>query len=58
MIALWIAAIAAYAISVVYRAKLLTWTKFCHDVKHCRRKHKVVFVAPPNKPARAVLKHY
>ena len=51
---------ALYAASVVYRAKLLTFarvSKFCQDVRHCTRKHRVVFIKPPHKPLRAVMKH-
>ncbi len=47
-----------YAASVVYRASLLSRVpKYCHDVRRCRRKHRLVFIQPPNKPVRAVLKH-
>ena len=56
----WPAAVAlvVYAATVFYRARLMAVTKFCHDVKHCVRRHRIVFVKPPNKPMRAVLKHY
>jgi hypothetical protein len=48
----------AYLWTVWYRARLNVLPTFCHDVKHCRWKHhRVVIVAPPNKPLRAVLKH-
>jgi len=31
--------------------------RFCHHPTTCKRAHKVVIVAPPNKPFRIVLKH-
>lgn len=50
-----------WMLSVVYRAKLMAsgWRvpTYCHDVRRCRRKHRLVFIQPPHKPARAVLKH-
>ncbi len=57
MIAAVVGLVIVYIWSVAYRASLLMVPKFCHDVRRCRRKHRVVFVAPPNKPSRAVLKH-
>jgi hypothetical protein len=58
MIALCCALISVYVVTVVYRARLMSVPKFCQNVKRCRWKHhRVVIVAPPNKPARAVLKH-
>lgn len=52
------ACVAVYAWTVAYRAKVLTRVpKFCQDVAHCVRAHRLVFVKPPNKPLRAVLKH-
>lgn len=54
----WLALLWIYGWTVFYRAKLMTHVpKFCQDVTHCRRPHRLVFVAPPNKPFRAVLKH-
>lgn len=50
--------IATYTCTVVYRAWIATRIpKFCQFVRGCPYKHKVVFIQPPNKPFRAVLKH-
>ena len=52
--------LAVYVWTVLLRAR---WQmryqvpKFCQDVKTCQHRHRIVFVQPPRKPMRAVLKH-